>query len=202
MKCFILWCTQHIPKFMNIWHQTYSKGNPLLPLHGLLFLISSKFFFMQHPSDRIAHITAFVKPVVEQEIAQWVHHEGSIWQSIALWANNFTMELYLTAITLDDPWEWYMYQWATVSLFCTFHAKLIYKLQTLSNRAMYREKPNWSFRAILSDSCWQSSRAVVAESASSVFVLPSMNVIGSIRGFFDLVAWIQGNRRKEFQFKF
>lgn len=31
--------------------------------------------------------------------------------------------------------------------------------------------------------------AVVAESASSVFVLPSMNVMGSIRGFLDLVAW-------------
>ena len=32
---------------------------------------------MHHPTDRIAHITAFVTPVVEhwleQEIAQWVH---------------------------------------------------------------------------------------------------------------------------------
>ena len=36
---------------------------------------------MHHPKDRIAHITAFVTPVVEhwleREIAQWVHHEGS-----------------------------------------------------------------------------------------------------------------------------
>ena len=34
------------------------------------------------PSDRIAHTTAFVTPVVEhwleREIAQWVHHEGWI----------------------------------------------------------------------------------------------------------------------------
>ena len=34
---------------------------------------------MHHPTDRIAHIMAFVTPVVEnwqeQEIAQWVHHE-------------------------------------------------------------------------------------------------------------------------------
>ena len=34
---------------------------------------------MHHPTDRITHITAFVKPVVEywieQEIAQWVHHD-------------------------------------------------------------------------------------------------------------------------------
>ena len=32
--------------------------------------------------DRITHTTAFVTPVVEhwleQEIAQWIHHEGSI----------------------------------------------------------------------------------------------------------------------------
>ena len=36
---------------------------------------------MHHPTDRIAHTTAFVTPVVEvwleREIAQWVHHEGS-----------------------------------------------------------------------------------------------------------------------------
>ena len=39
---------------------------------------------MHHPTDRITHTTAFVTPVVdhwlEQEIAQWVHHEGSIGQ--------------------------------------------------------------------------------------------------------------------------
>ena len=34
----------------------------------------------------------------------------------------------------------------------------------------------------------QSSLAVVAESASRVFVFPSMNVMGSISGFFDFVA--------------
>ena len=37
---------------------------------------------MHHPRDRITHTTAFVTPVVEhwleQEIAQWVHQEGSI----------------------------------------------------------------------------------------------------------------------------
>ena len=37
---------------------------------------------MHHPTDRIAHTTSFVTPVVghwlEREIAQWVHHEGSI----------------------------------------------------------------------------------------------------------------------------
>ena len=46
---------------------------------------------MHHPTDRIAHTTAFVTPVVEhwleREIAQWVHHEGSIRRPIAPWAN-------------------------------------------------------------------------------------------------------------------
>ena len=48
-------------------HSDSERGNPLLP-HRLLFLISS---------NRIAHTTAFVTPVVEhwleREIAQWVH---------------------------------------------------------------------------------------------------------------------------------
>ena len=44
-------------------------------------------FYMHHPTDRIAHTTAFVTPVVEhwlqREIAKWVYHEGSIRQYIA-----------------------------------------------------------------------------------------------------------------------
>ena len=42
---------------------------------------------MHHPTDRIENTTAFVTPVMEnwleQEIAQWVHHEGAIRQLIA-----------------------------------------------------------------------------------------------------------------------
>ena len=49
------------------------KGNLPPPPHGLLFPIST---------DRIAHTTAFVTTVVahwlERELAQWVHHKGSI----------------------------------------------------------------------------------------------------------------------------
>ena len=55
-------------------HSDSEKGNPLPP-HGLLFPINSKGSFI--PTDRIAHTTAFVTPVVEhwleREIAQWVH---------------------------------------------------------------------------------------------------------------------------------
>ena len=42
---------------------------------------------MHHRTDRIAHTTAFITPIVEhrleQEIAQWVHHEGSIQRTTA-----------------------------------------------------------------------------------------------------------------------
>ena len=57
-------------------HSDNERGNPLPP-HGLLFPINSMFFYMHHPTDRIAHTTAFVTPVMdhwlEREIAQWVH---------------------------------------------------------------------------------------------------------------------------------
>ena len=52
--------------------------NPLSP-HMLLFPISSKGFYMH---NKIARTTAFATPVVkpwlEQEIALWVHHVGSV----------------------------------------------------------------------------------------------------------------------------
>ena len=56
---------------------------------------------MHHPTDRIAHTTAFVTPVVEHwlehEIAQRVHHEGSIWRPIAPSANALTTELHFAS---------------------------------------------------------------------------------------------------------
>ena len=66
------------------------SGNPLSP-YELLFPNSSKgSFYMHHSTDRITHNTTFVTPVVEhwlkREIAQWVHHEGSIRRPIAPWA--------------------------------------------------------------------------------------------------------------------
>ena len=48
---------------------------------------SFRLFCMHHPTDRITHTTVFVKPVMEhwleRQIAQWVHHEGSIRRLIA-----------------------------------------------------------------------------------------------------------------------
>ena len=56
---------------------------------------------MHHPTDRIAHSTAFVTPVVghwlEREIAQGVDHEGSIRRPIAPRADALTTELHLAA---------------------------------------------------------------------------------------------------------
>ena len=58
-------------------HSDNERENLLQP-HGLLFLISSKGSFIQIVPDRIAHARVFVTPVLEREIAQWVHDEGSI----------------------------------------------------------------------------------------------------------------------------
>ena len=68
----------------NVW--TYSKGplrkkgNPLLPLHRILFQISSKGFLYAPPTDRIAHTTAFAG----MRNSLVVHHEGLIRQPIDL----------------------------------------------------------------------------------------------------------------------
>ena len=72
LNTFYLWLygVRHIVKN----HSDCKRGNPLPP-HGLLLPISSMGSFIC--TDRIAHTTAFVKPVVERwlerEIAQWVH---------------------------------------------------------------------------------------------------------------------------------
>ena len=45
-------------------HWDSKRGNPLPPLHGLLFQISSKgSLYRHHPVARLAHTTTFVKPV-------------------------------------------------------------------------------------------------------------------------------------------
>ena len=66
---------------------------------GYSFRLAANFFYMHHPTDKITHSTAFVTPVVEhwleREIAQCVHHEGSIRRPIAPWANALTTELHL-----------------------------------------------------------------------------------------------------------
>ena len=65
-------------------HTDNERGNQLLP-HRLLFPISSKgSFICIIPYNEKAHTITFVTPVMglEREIAEWVHHEGSIRRSI------------------------------------------------------------------------------------------------------------------------
>ena len=54
-----------------------SERKPAAATWATLSDYQQGFFYMHHPTDRIAHTTAFVTPVVdhwlEQEIAQWVH---------------------------------------------------------------------------------------------------------------------------------
>ena len=79
-------------------HSDSERGNSLPP-HGLLFLISSNgFFYMHHPTGRIAHTTAFVTPVVEhwleRELAQWVkNNEGNVLFNDAL--STFYIQFYI-----------------------------------------------------------------------------------------------------------
>ena len=93
-------------------HSDSERGNPLPP-HGLLFLISSKGFYMHHPTDRIVHTTAYVTPVMkhwlEWELAQWVHHEGSIRQPIAprsFTVNDYDLLLSWVKSSLVLVWDW------------------------------------------------------------------------------------------------
>ena len=51
-------------------HSDSEKGNPLPP-HRLLFSINSKvFFYIHHPTDRVAFVTPVVEHWLEREIAQ------------------------------------------------------------------------------------------------------------------------------------
>ena len=54
-----------------------SESKPAAATWATIFYLHQGFFYMHHPTDWIAHTTAFVTPVVEhwleQEIAQWTH---------------------------------------------------------------------------------------------------------------------------------
>ena len=75
---------------MVIWLRTYGKGpfsqqkrkSPAATTWATLSNSQQGIFYMHHSTDRTVHTTAFVAPVMEhwleREIAQWVHHEGSI----------------------------------------------------------------------------------------------------------------------------
>ena len=86
-------------------HSDSERGNPLPP-HRLLFPISSKGCFLCIIPHRITHTTAFVTPVVEhwleREIAQWIHHEGSIRRHIEPGANTYHGPTSCSVIAAND----------------------------------------------------------------------------------------------------
>ena len=52
-------------------HSDSKKENPVPPLHGLLFPISSNgVFYMHHPANMIVYTTACVTPVMEHWFEQ------------------------------------------------------------------------------------------------------------------------------------
>ena len=82
--CLRLYGVRHMVKE----HSDRKRGNPLPP-HRLLFPN------MHHPTDRKTYTTPIMEHGLEREIAQWVHHEGSIRRPIAPTANTLTTELHL-----------------------------------------------------------------------------------------------------------
>ena len=69
---------------------------------GSSFWSAAKLLYMHHPTDRIAHTTAFVTPVVEHwlewEISQMVHHEGLVRWPTAPWTDTL-------------PWSYILLPW-------------------------------------------------------------------------------------------
>ena len=75
---------------------------------GYSFRLTAFFFFyMHHPTDRITHTTNFVvEHWLERQIAQLVHHEGSIRRPLAPRANGVISRSFQqnkTKSVLNDP---------------------------------------------------------------------------------------------------
>ena len=77
----MMYSTPFMYGYMTLNNSDSERENLLLPLHKLLFLISSTACFNAQTGQN----KAFVTPVVhwlEQEIAPWVHYERSIQRPI------------------------------------------------------------------------------------------------------------------------
>ena len=100
---FLFYDTHHI-LFMVIWHQSYWKRTTedthCCHYMGYFFYLAAR--VLLYAIHRIIHTTTFVTPVVEHqlelEIAQCVHHEGSIRLPIAPWADTLPW-IYISSIT-------------------------------------------------------------------------------------------------------
>ena len=87
----------------NIWQRTTRiERKPDTATWGYLF--QQEFFYMHYTTGRT---TPILEHWLEQEIAQWVHHEGSIWWPITSWVNALTTELYLASLLLLGPHSYF-----------------------------------------------------------------------------------------------
>ena len=72
---------------------------------GYSFRLTARVLLYASPTDRIAHTTAYVTPVMEhwleREIAKWVHHEGLIRRPITLWRDNLPLSYILLYVSAD-----------------------------------------------------------------------------------------------------
>ena len=95
----------------DIWLRTIQIVRNQLPPHGLLFPINRKvFFYMHHPTDRIAHTTVFCYTsrgalAGMRNNSMGPPHEGSIRRPIAPWANALTTELHLAPLNDWSYWR-------------------------------------------------------------------------------------------------
>ena len=96
-------------------HSDSEIGNLLLP-HVLLFLSSRKILLYTpfHRQDSTYHSLCYTirGHWLERDIVQCVHHEGSIWWSIAPWANVLTTELHLAPHLLDVSFQTVLHNWS------------------------------------------------------------------------------------------
>ena len=77
-------------KHMVKYHSDSERGNPMTP-HGYYFRLAARvlLYASSHRQDKTHHGLCYTSRgtlagTVEREIAQWVHHEGSIRRPIAL----------------------------------------------------------------------------------------------------------------------
>ena len=68
-------------------HSDSERGTRRRHYMGCSFRFTANYIYMNYPTDEIVHTTVFVnslsEDLLEREIAQWVHHEGSIRRPIA-----------------------------------------------------------------------------------------------------------------------
>ena len=93
----MFYLTTHSTHYVYGYIASDSEKKPAAPNMSYSFWIAGTIilYASSHRQDNMAFVTPVVEHWLEREIAQWVHHEESIWRPITPWANALTTELYL-----------------------------------------------------------------------------------------------------------